>query len=255
MASNAGSRREQLRRQQEAAAKQKKFNRMLALIAGGVALALVAVLIVVFLQNNNTKPRVEQTQITPSFASADASTLLIKENPGKPVVTLYFDFQCPHCKTFEATNGEMLVAEADAGTWTLQNSTMLFMEQNIGNRSSTRAARAATCAPDPETFSAMTAGILAAQPAAVRGQESYSDEVLRVTVPRQVGLAGEALTTYQACYDGEATLDFVRGVDKAAYDAGVTGTPTVTVNGKIVQLTKEAETNPAALKALILANA
>ncbi len=255
MASSAGSRREQLRRQQEAAAKQKKFNRMIAFIAGGVALVLIGILIVVLVQNNT---KVRAPQITPSFANTAGDALVINSNPAPadaPVVTIFIDYQCPNCKNFENVNGMMLEQEANAGTWTLQNMTMLFMEQNLSNTASTRAARAAACAPDSATYAAVSRAIFDHQePTEVRGSVGYSDETLRQTVPTAAGLSGQDLTDFQACYDGEATLDFVKSVEKAAYNAGASGTPTLMVNGKFVQLTQDAARNPAALKALILAN-
>lgn len=252
MANSAGSRREQLRRQQEAAAKQKRFNRIIALIAGSVAVVLVGILIVALLMNN-TRPQV--AQITPPYANADSTALLIKENPGKPVVTVFIDYQCPNCRTFEEANGAMLEQEANAGTWTLQHMTMLFMDQNLRNTASTRAARAAACAPDPAMYAKVSAGIYGHQEAnEVVGSIGYSDETLRQTVPSEAGLSGQALTDFQACYDGSATIDFVKKVEKAAYDTGATGTPALMVNGKFVQITSDAVRNPIALKALILAS-
>lgn len=255
MASSAGSRREQLRRQQEAAAKQKKFNRMIAFIAGGVALVLIGILIVVLVQNNT---KVRAPQITPSFVNATGDALVVNSSPAPstaPVVTIFIDYQCPNCRHFEENTGAMLEQEANAGTWTLQNMTMLFMEERLRNTASTRAARAAACAPDPATYAAISRGIFDHQEAQeVPGSVGYSEETLRQTVPSAAGLSGQALTDFQACYDGEATLDFVKSVEKAAYNAGASGTPTLMVNGKFVQITQDAFTNPAALKALILAN-
>ncbi len=98
--------------------------------------------------------------------------------------------------------------------------------------------------------------MFANQPAQeVPGSEGYSDQLLRVTIPTQLGFTPEQVTSFQACYDGRATEDFVAAVEKAAYDAGVTGTPALAVNGKQIDRSKARDGSPAALKELILASA
>ena len=47
----------------------------------------------------------------------------------------------------------------------------------------------------------------------------------------------------------------IAAVDKGAYADGVTGTPSVAVNGKLLNLSNLKDGSPAGLKAFILANA
>lgn len=258
--STASNRREQLRRQQEAQAKQKRFNRIVGLVAGAVAVVLIGVFVWVLVQNVRTNPGTSSpAAMVPPNVNADSTALVVNTTPapeGAPVVTVYLDYQCPNCKVFEEDYGAMLEEEANAGTWTLQNSTLTFMNNNLQNTASTRAAYGAACSAFSGNYSGYNKAVYANQAVQeVRGSEGYSDELLRATIPAQLGITGDALTEFQSCYDNQATKDFVEKVEKAAYAAQVTGTPTIAINGKIVDRRLATDASPEALKALLLANA
>lgn len=255
MASTSSNRREQLRRQQEAAERQKKTNRLIGLGAGAVALVLVAVLIFVMVQGMSGN---RVAQVSPEGST---NSIVVNQTPAPqtaPTVTVYLDYQCPNCRIFEQSFGDMLASEADAGTWTLQNKTMTFMDNNLQNTASTRAAVAAACSAvvAPASYNEFSREIYNDQASQeVRGSEGYSDALLRDTIPGVVGITGDALTQYQQCYDNRATSEFVSNVERSAYEDGVTGTPTISVNGTVLDLRQLADGTPASLKQLILANA
>lgn len=254
-----GTRRDQLRRQQAAAASKQRTVRIVAVAAGLVGVVLVGVLIYALVTSMTSKPpqvpRAEQ--VTPPIANTDATALVLAQAPPQaPTVTVYLDYQCPNCKIFEDAYGQMLADEAAAGTWTLQNSTLTFLDQNLRNTASSRAAVGAACSAFTEHYAGYSAAVFANQPAQeIPGSEGYSDQLLRVTIPTQLGFTPEELGSFQACYDGRATEDFVAGVEKAAYAAGVTGTPSLAVNGKQIDRSRARDGSPDALKELILANA
>ena len=85
--------------------------------------------------------------------------------------------------------------------------------------------------------------------------EGYSDKLLRETIPATVGITGDKLTSFQSCYDGRATQEFVKATDKGTYADGVTSTPSIAVNGKVLDLKRLQDASPTGLKAFILANA
>lgn len=254
--SNPSNRREQLRQQQQAEAARSRTNRIIAIGAGLVALVLVAVFVVVLVQNQSRQAAA--ATVTPPNASSARNSIVV--NPGKaaadaPRVTLYLDYQCPNCKTFEEAYGSMLLQEAQAGTWTLENKTLTFMDKNLGNSASSRAAYAAACSDLTGKYSEYNAAVYANQATAeVRGSEGYSQSLLRDQIPAQLGVTGEPLTQFQQCVDANATKAFVDTVEKSAYSDGVTGTPTIAINGKTVELGKLTSGAPQALKDLLLAS-
>ena len=258
MASNATNRREQLKRQQEATARQKRTTRIIGVAAALLALVLVGVFVAVFFTQGQRNAAPGTAQVVPAIANADENALVVGQGrAGTPTVTLYLDYQCPNCKTFEEAFGPMLEQAAATGDWTLQYKTMVFMDKNLVNTASTRAALAAACsASTTEQYSAYNSQVYANQPTVeVRGSEGCSTQLLRETIPAPIGMTGDALTQFQACVDGKATQDFVAAVDKAAYADGVTGTPTLTVNGKVLELNQITDFTPEGVKAFILANA
>lgn len=254
--SQPSNRREELRRQQEAAAARKRTNRIIGFGAAVVAIVLVAVFIAVLVMNQSQQAA--SATVTPPNASVKKDAIVL--NAGKapadaPRVTVYLDYQCPNCKNFEQSFGPMLAQEAAAGTWTLENKTLTFMDKNLANTASTRAAYAAACSDLTGKYAEYNQAVYAAQATEeVRGSEGYSQAFLRDQLPAQLGITGDSLTKFQQCVDKNATKAFVDAVEKSAYADGVTGTPTIAVNGKIVDLRKLAGDTPAALKDLLLAS-
>ena len=262
------NRREQLRRQQEARARAQVTRRIVGIVAVLIAAALIGILVYAFV--NRTPAQVPATasasstattplaaQVVPAGANAEGNALVVAEGrAGTPTLTLYLDYQCPNCKSFEETFGPMLAQSAQAGDWTLQHKTMTFMDDNIGNTASTRAALGAACAADAGHYLDYSTQVYAHQAAAeVRGAEGYSDALLRAELPAAVGITGDALTAFQACYDGRATQDFVAGVNASAGADGVRGTPTLAINGTPVDFNAVTPFTPDGLKAYILAHA
>ena len=267
--STSANRREQVRRQQEAVARAQRTRRMIGLIGGAIALLLIGVLAYVMITSTAERTAAPVStagptsvgplapQVIPRAANETSNALVVaKGRPGTPVLTLYLDYQCPNCRSFEEGFSGMLTQTARAGDWTLQYKTMTFMDAKLTNTASTRAAMAAACAAETDRFEAFSNLVYAHQATReVRGSEGYSDQTLRDAIPPAAGITGDALTTFRACYDGRATHDFVAAVNESARADGVTGTPTLTINGRAVDFNQVAPFTPDGLKEYVLANA
>lgn len=227
------SRREALRRQQEAEAARARRMRIISLAAALLALALVAVVGTVWYNDHRTKVKAASAQGTPKNALADKSGISV--NPGKakagaPTLTIYFDYQCPYCKHAEEKLGTTINTLAAKGDINLEYRTMTFLDTNLRNDSSSRAAVAAACSDNAGAYAKYHDVVFQHQP--TQEGVGYTDQQLRADFAQQAGITGSALTDFQACYDAKATQDFVKGVDEKAAKAGVTSTPTYRVNGK-----------------------
>lgn len=255
MSSQASNRREQLRRQQEAAARAKRTQRIFGTVA--VILATVLVGVLVFALINSNRGPAAGPQVTPQHANADNTAIVVAEGrEGTPTVTLYADYQCSACANFEQSYGTMLENTAKAGDWTLQTKTLTFREDQLRNTGSTRAAIAAACSASAGVYGEYSRTVFANQenPQAP-GTPGYTDELLRETIPASVGITGDALTSFQQCYDTRATEKFVEGVEASAYADGVNSTPTIAVNGKKLDLSQASNVTPAGIRQFILDNA
>lgn len=224
------SRRERLRAAQEAQRRRRRA-RMIAAIGVGVG-AVLAIAAMVWLSLGN--PSGQPTANRPPNATAGGDGIVVnpgKAKPGAPVVGLYLDYLCSHCVQFEEKYGFTLNQLANDGDIQLVNHTKVFLDKGDNAGLSHRAAVAAACADIAGVYKNFHQSIFAA---AFNGQ--YTDELFRVALPQQTGITGTALTDFQSCYDGRATLGFVQGVEEASAKAGVTGTPTMLVNGKTIDL-------------------
>lgn len=142
-------------------------------------------------------------------------------------VHVYEDFQCPFCGLLERSAGETLFAAADAGEIELAYTFMSFLDRLSDDQSSSRAANAALCANDAGVFADWHAAAFAAQPEEGVG---YADAVL-TGFAEQAGLGGGELDDFSTCLTEQTYDDYVTDMQEAANQAGVSGTPTVEING------------------------
>ncbi len=140
---------------------------------------------------------------------------------------VYEDFQCPFCGLLERSAGEALVGAADARDIELTYTFMSFLDGALGNDSSSRAANAALCANDAGVFADWHAAAFAAQPEEGVG---YTDADL-TGFAEEAGLADPELASFSTCLTEQTYADYVSDMQEASEQAGVTGTPTVEVNG------------------------
>lgn len=150
-----------------------------------------------------------------------------------PVVDLYEDFQCPACASFEAVVGDTFISLAREGKIRLVYHVKNFLDDNLGNDASTRSGNGTFCASDAGKFQEFHDQIFPNQPAREGG--GFSDAQLK-GFAETAGITGEALTTWQSCYDAGKYVDYVNSVEEQSFADGVRGTPTVRIDGTDVEL-------------------
>jgi protein-disulfide isomerase len=124
---------------------------------------------------------------------------------------------------------------------------MNFLDRNLGNDSSTRAGSAFGCAVDAGVTLDYHTLLFANQPVEGAG---YTQEDLKKW-GAEAGIAGPALDTFNTCVDGVKYEAWPTLVNEAASLRGVTGTPTLFLNGEEVD--RDQLDSPEDLKAQILA--
>ncbi|MGT2463402.1 MULTISPECIES: DsbA family protein [Sinomonas] len=247
-------------------AQQKKERRNKLLIRWGVVVALVAVIAVVALvvttsmrQNapvGDTGPRAANTNqyggVTLGKGTAvtpvPASTVNVADVPsptaqptqgqaanapgveasakGQPVkVVLYVDFICPICKQFEDTYGSKLTQERNDGKITVEYRPLGFLDRNSTTNYSSRAAAAAAAVANsyPDKYADFFNALYAQQPA--EGSAGLSDDKLK-QIAKDLG------ADISKAVDDKTYRPQVKYDTQLASSSGVTGTPTVFVDGK-----------------------
>jgi protein-disulfide isomerase len=200
---------------------------IIALIAGAVAVAFV-----------------NQRRAAEDVGALPANTIPAEGAPGSvgpygaytgtadpldgdiPVLEIYEDFQCPACKQFEDAVGEDIKALGESGDFRIVYHPMQFLDANLGNDSSARAANASGCAADAGNFLGFHDEVFANQPE--REGTGYTDDEL-IAFGATAGLTDPSFAT---CVRDQTFAKWAKnGVQRESEDRGVSSTPTFFVNG------------------------
>lgn len=164
--------------------------------------------------------------VVPAGATADGA-IPVGQADAPVTVTVYFDYLCPFCGRFEAANGSQLARLVDDGTARLELRPLSFLDgQSDGSAYSSRTANALATVADgaPEQVLAFHEGLFEQQPE--EGTAGLTDEQL-AEVARDAGVPDAVVARF-----GDRThAGWVADVTERAFDAGITGTPAVLLDG------------------------
>jgi protein-disulfide isomerase len=196
------------------------------------AAVVTAIVVAVLVAATVVGIAIYHAQSTPSTRAAipkggTADGIVVGKPEAKATVDLYVDFLCPYCKQFEETTGPALDRFVAAGTAKVVYHPVAFLDAaSAGTRYSTRASNAAACAAEEGVFPQYVRILYANQPA--EGSPGLTDDQL-IALGSQVGATSPA---FADCVRQQRYAGWVATVTDHASKAGVTGTPTVLVNGK-----------------------
>lgn len=213
-------------RRRQAAADKRKRTITNSVIAVVVVAAIVAIFVLV--QNERQAPDVGNNVALPALVTEQGGGMTFGDGP--VTVDLWEDFQCPHCKDFEAVNGAMLGDKVDAGEITMVVHPVSFMDQNLQNDSSVLAANAFGCtaASGEEAGLAFHSKVFAEQPPEALQTPAWSNDDL-------IGWGTESGVDdpgWESCVNDGTYSDWVTQVEASMVDAGVSTTPTIIIDGK-----------------------
>jgi protein-disulfide isomerase len=244
---------ERMRAQRAAEQAAQRRRERIIRIGAAVAVVLVVLGVVLFMATRGGEEAPENAALPASVETAGGGVPV--GTAEEPVLELYEDFQCPICKTFEDALGDTLGELASTGTARIVYYPLSFLDRQLGNDSSLRAANAAGCAQDAGAFVAFHDMVFANQPA--REGDGYTDEQL-LQFGRDAGIEGNANTAFESCVQEGTYEGWVQQVQERANDRPVTGTPTLFIDGELVD-TSELITgdtfDPEKLRALVEAAA
>lgn len=163
----------------------------------------------------------------PETAPAEIVAPGAEAEAGKPVkVVLYVDFICPVCKNFETQYNEQLTSLRNEGKISVEYRALGFLDNRSSTNYSSRAANAAACVVNesPEEYAEFVDALFANQPA--EGTAGISDNDLKKMA---TDIGAKPIDT---CVDEKTYRPYVKFTTKQAAAIGVTGTPTVFVDGQ-----------------------
>jgi protein-disulfide isomerase len=166
---------------------------------------------------------------TPKHAAEDATGIV--SGTGPVTVDIYLDYLCPNCRAFEEQAGSTLAKLVADNKVTVVYHPIAILDRASTTKYSTRSAASSGCAADGDKYVEYSTALFAKQPA--EGSAGLSDDEL-IQVAGGVGLSDPAFA--RCVRDGKYT-SWVSHVTDAASERGVSGTPTVFVNGKQTKAT------------------
>jgi protein-disulfide isomerase len=239
-----GTKTAQRRARQEKAREARETERRAArrkqrLLIGGVVAAVLVLAAVIGIVVNTSRSgnkgpvTIPRTAVTTGSPVAQ-SGILIGSASAPVTLDLYEDFNCPICGQFEKAFGTSISDMVKQNKIAVRYHMLSFIDDHNGGTYSHRSSGAFAAADTygtPEQALALHSALYANQP----------DETSSAGLPNAkiISLASDAGVTSQQFVDAVTKNSFASWVQRVADDgskAGVTGTPTIYVNEKQVQL-------------------
>ncbi|WP_316519847.1 DsbA family protein [Kitasatospora brasiliensis] len=200
-------------------------------LAGGVAVAVNSA----SAKDDKNSASASAQLVVPANVSGDNGTVITYGKADAPhTMEIYEDFRCPVCKHFEAANGETVKKLTEDGRIKVNFHLASFLDKNLGGKGSRTALAAAGAALNEgvDKFKAFHDVLYANQPD--EREDGFGDVNHILELAGQVpGLKTDAFV--KAVTD-KTYAPWAAKVADAFNDSGVTGTPTVKVDGKTVNL-------------------
>jgi protein-disulfide isomerase len=185
------------------------------LIAGMVVVAVVVIVLVVSLTRGRSPAPTPAELAGQSLGSADAPVVVVE----------YADYQCPYCRQFYEGPEQQLVTDyVDTDQVRLVFRNLAFIGQE-----SIRAAEAAECAGDQDQFWAYHDLLFQKQGAENSGVYSQAN------LEQYAASLGLDTTQFHQCLSSGRYLSLVQQQSAEAQRMGVSSTPTLLVDGQVVQ--------------------
>ncbi len=234
---NRAARAEQMRKEREKADRKQRN-----LISVAIVVVVIALIAVggYGIKKASDKNSIDTALNTPANVNKDYGILYDQQaatgtapaaDAAKPVkVLLYEDFLCPGCGALEQTSGSFLSSAVESGEIEIEYRPYSFLLQSSTNKYSQRAWNAAACVNDkggPKAFKAFHDILFANQPQ--EGTAGPEDDEL-IDFAKQAGVTG-----IDTCVNKRTYGKWIENARSKGEDDGVSGTPTVKIDGKVVE--------------------
>lgn len=164
--------------------------------------------------------------------NVDGYAIPIGDPKADKTVTIFEDPQCPVCAAFEASSAEPLAAAVEDGTVLAEYRIVSFLDRASTNEYSSRAANALVAVlhtAGPDAFMKMHDELFANQPAE-GGDGPEDSDLIDLAVE-----AGAEESEVAPLIEHKAFAGWIADATEQMGKDGVTGTPTVFIDGKMIE--------------------
>ncbi|MFE0647741.1 DsbA family protein [Streptomyces sp. NPDC059534] len=239
--SNKAAARERLRVERERQAKKDRVRRQVVVGVSAVAVLAAAGGIGYAVVQSNKPSHWEaaadaKTVTAPKNTSgANGTTVVIGKSSAKKTLELYEDSRCPVCATFEQSVGSTVEKDVEAGKYKIKYVGATFIDDGIPGEGSKNALSALGAALNvsPDAFLTYKSALYSKQFHPEESDDKFAKDSYLLEVADSVPALKNNAEFKKNVEDG--TFDAWAMKMSAAFDAsGVTGTPTLKMDGKPV---------------------
>jgi protein-disulfide isomerase len=210
------------------------------MIVGVAVVLLVAIVVIggVLLSGNSSEGQGQAIPVAPApaqYATTVAGGVVTAGGAAPHTIDLYEDAQCPACQSFEESYGPRIAQAIAAGRVQVRFHMVNLLDQRSNPPGySTAGGNAMICAAENNAFPAVHTSLYAAQPP--EGGRGYDTGQL-VDLGQRAGAGpGYADCVTSNRHGAEIAANFQQAsTDPALQRQGSFGTPTIVVDGKLLQ--------------------
>ncbi|MEZ0094549.1 thioredoxin domain-containing protein [Streptacidiphilus sp. EB129] len=205
--------------------------RRIAIGAAITAVVLVGAGIAVAVGTGTGSTGASGPLVVPAHSSGTDGTVIVYGNPNaKHTLDVWEDFRCPICDKLEKTDGSTIQQLADNGTYKIQYHLATFLDDNLGGSGSMDALQVAGAALNESTaqFKAFHDVLYANQPD--EQTDGFGNLNTLLDLARKV--PGLVTPQFTKAVQDRVYAPWAAKVSAAFNTSGVTGTPTLKLDGK-----------------------
>jgi protein-disulfide isomerase len=217
-------------------ARRARRNRRFAVYGSVLGVLVIAVVVALVVQSANgpktptVVPVGAVADTTGGVSPADAMAIPLGVSTAKVKLTVYEDFRCSACKSFETTYAPAYKQLVQAGTLQVLIHPVTLIDANTNGTGSLRSGNAAACAQAAGKFQDYHDLLYTNQPA--ESTDSYASNTTLITLAKQV--TGLDSATFESCVNSGKYDDWTKQnyADLEKVTGNKPSTPTIYANGK-----------------------
>ncbi|CAL9396562.1 hypothetical protein SUDANB58_01360 [Streptomyces sp. enrichment culture] len=184
--------------------------------------------------------------VAPSGAQGEDSLVIpVGRASARSTLTVWEDFRCPACKSFEQAYRSTIHELADAGQLRVEYRLATIIDGGMGGSGSRKAANAAACAQDAGKFTPYHDVLYDNQPAETDDAFGRNDKLIELAGK----VDGLDTPAFRRCVENGTHDGWVDKSAEAFRESDFRGTPTVLLDGRNIY--QDRSMTPARLKQLV----